>query len=69
MEKRIIYLDNAKFHFSKLTKELFGLLPVWVIFGSPTNSDLPIIENVFGVLKARVRAQASASKYRFFFVL
>jgi len=38
-----------------------------VLFGSPTNADLSIIENVFGILKARARALPCAHMYCFWF--
>jgi len=58
-----LYFDNAAFHKSKLAMRFLSLIPLKIIFGSPSNCDLSMIENVFGILKARLRSAKYSSLY------
>lgn len=58
-----LYFDNAAFHKSKLAMRFLSLIPIKVIFGSPSNCDLSMIENIFGILKSRLHSKSFNSLY------
>jgi len=58
-----IYIDNASFHKSKMVLRFYSLIPIKFIFGSPSNSDLSMIENIFGIIKSRVKRSNPQKMY------
>ena len=53
----VLFMDNATFHRSRLPTLLYQILPFQVLFNAPSNPDLNPIENVFQILKARIKKQ------------
>jgi len=58
-----LLLDNAPYHKSEISKQFLELLPFPVLFNAPYNSDLNLIESVFGIIKARLKRHKISSMY------
>ena len=52
LENNYFFIDNAKIHNSRCTKNLFDNLNI--IYNTPYSCDMNPIENVFGIVKANL---------------